>query len=126
MGVLHVGYALTRAQSLTGTPERPLSDLGRVSYGSYWTHKILSYLGERQTASIDEMRKDLGFEVEDIVITLKRLGLLSWRLNSDTQIDYYINHGALDAVAEQHVRESKNQWRVEFTPDGQMSANMQS
>lgn len=33
-----------------GTPERPLSDLGRVSYHGYWTRVLLPILREHQGA----------------------------------------------------------------------------
>jgi len=42
------GYLLSRVESQPGSPERPLSDLGRVSYESYWKSVVLSYLHSRR------------------------------------------------------------------------------
>ncbi len=40
-----------------GTPERPLSDLGRVSYHGYWTRELLKILADHQgTISIKVRR----------------------------------------------------------------------
>lgn len=39
-----IGYLLTKLDSVTGSPERPLSDLGLVSYRSYWRDVILDHM----------------------------------------------------------------------------------
>lgn len=33
-----------------GTPERPLSDLGRVSYHGYWTRELLNILKDHEVS----------------------------------------------------------------------------
>ena len=42
--VVMLGYLLSRVEGQPGSPERPLSDLGKVSYESYWKSVVLSYL----------------------------------------------------------------------------------
>jgi len=39
-----LGYLLSKAEEKIGSPERPLSDLGLISYRSYWKDVLLNYL----------------------------------------------------------------------------------
>ena len=46
-------YELSKFEEVTGSPEKPLSDLGKLSYRSYWSWVLLEILRDfRGTLSI--------------------------------------------------------------------------
>ncbi|KHJ99047.1 MOZ/SAS family protein, partial [Oesophagostomum dentatum] len=44
--LIDFSFLLSRKELMTGTPERPLSDLGRISYASYWRTSLFEYIHE--------------------------------------------------------------------------------
>ena len=52
-----VGYELSKLEKVIGSPEKPLSDLGKLSYRSYWSYVLLNILHEfKGTISIKDLR----------------------------------------------------------------------
>ena len=63
-----------------GTPERPLSDLGLVSYRGYWTRQLLPILMAREgSVSIKELSEATRIRTDDIMTTLTHLNLIQYQ-----------------------------------------------
>ncbi|PJF17032.1 Histone acetyltransferase [Paramicrosporidium saccamoebae] len=76
--LIQLSYEITRREGKTGSPEKPLSDLGRLSYSSFWAFELLTRLraGSRTIPSLKEISFLTGFKEEDINETLTELGLM--------------------------------------------------
>lgn len=67
---------------MLGTPERPLSLMGKIAYDSYWRSAIFEYLhlrrrdGPLDSLSAMEIAKATSIAVHDVVDTLKAQGFL--------------------------------------------------
>ncbi|KAI9208003.1 acyl-CoA N-acyltransferase [Polychytrium aggregatum] len=76
-------YELTKIEKKTGSPEKPLSDLGLLSYRAFWSEvileKLIHYHGE---ISIEQLRDETSFTIDDIMLTLQALDLLKFYKNS--------------------------------------------
>lgn len=79
---LRTAYELSKIENKVGSPEKPLSDLGKLSYRSYWTYVILSTVKARkhEQLSIRQISALTCIKVEDIISTLQSLGMIKmWR-----------------------------------------------
>lgn len=75
--LIDFSYLLTRIEGKSGSPEKPLSDMGLVSYRNYWK-LILSYQLRNQRApiSIADLSERTGMTADDIVSGLEGLRAL--------------------------------------------------
>ena len=75
--LIDFSYLLTRVERKTGSPEKPLSDMGLVSYRNYW-RLVLSYqlLNQKQPISITDISDRTGMTADDIVAALEALRAL--------------------------------------------------
>eukprot|EP00388_Colpodella_angusta_P008515 GDKJ01023252.1.p1 GENE.GDKJ01023252.1~~GDKJ01023252.1.p1 ORF type:complete len:417 (+),score=48.42 GDKJ01023252.1:58-1308(+) len=73
-------YALSLIERKRGTPERPLSDLGKASYMAYWAQALLPIIEERQSknlpVSIDILSNLTAITPEDVTMCLDEFGIL--------------------------------------------------
>ncbi|MDA4132343.1 MAG: hypothetical protein OK454_04360, partial [Thaumarchaeota archaeon] len=84
--LIDFSYLLTRVERKTGSPEKPLSDMGLVSYRNYWRLIMCRYLLEhvpednkadkRRGLSIKQISDDTGLTADDVVSGLEGLRCL--------------------------------------------------
>ncbi|KAI8468685.1 MAG: acyl-CoA N-acyltransferase [Monoraphidium minutum] len=109
--MISFAYQLSRLEGKPGTAERPLSDLGAVSFRSYWQRAVLDCLRDNQKGdiSIQEISEATMMMPQDIMDTLKQLGLLQYWKGT-----HYIN--ANPKLVEDYWRQVSTQKALEVDP----------
>lgn len=79
--LIQLSYALSRRESRIGTPEKPLSDLGKVSYRSYWWWILIRVLDESnvdRNISVVELSEMSGIYPDDIISTFNAVQMVKY------------------------------------------------
>ena len=79
--LIDFSYLLSKEEEKIGSPERPLSDLGLISYRNYWKTKLLSYMSEHineAEISIKDISMETGILTNDIISTFQFIGLIKY------------------------------------------------
>ncbi|KAI1494939.1 hypothetical protein F5X96DRAFT_615042 [Biscogniauxia mediterranea] len=82
--LIDFSYLLTRVEEKTGSPEKPLSDMGLVSYRNYWRLVLCKYLidrvpedkSQKKGLSIRQISDDTGMTPDDVISALEALRFL--------------------------------------------------
>lgn len=82
--LIDFSYLLTRVEGKCGSPEKPLSDMGLVSYRNYWRLVMCRYLiqqvsedrHEKRGLSIKRISDDTGLTADDVISALEGLRCL--------------------------------------------------
>ena len=71
--LIDFSYCLSLIEEKSGSPEKPLSDLGHKTYVSYWTYKILNLLliNQKKELSITDISQQTGITTTDITYVLE-------------------------------------------------------
>ncbi|XP_041855859.1 LOW QUALITY PROTEIN: histone acetyltransferase KAT6A [Melanotaenia boesemani] len=79
--LIDFSYLLSKREGQPGSPEKPLSDLGRLSYMAYWRSVVLECLHEvrDRQITIRQLSKLTGICPQDITATLHSLNMLEQR-----------------------------------------------
>ncbi|XP_025425450.1 histone acetyltransferase KAT7-like isoform X2 [Sipha flava] len=122
--LIDFSYLLTRVEGKVGSPEKPLSDLGLISYRSYWKDVLLQYLcnlGGKQL-SVKDMSQELAINSYDIVSTLQALGMMKyWKgkhiiLKKQDVIDEYLERSKRRGSDYKEIDAKCLRWRPRSAP----------
>ncbi|KAJ8661370.1 hypothetical protein O0I10_003122 [Lichtheimia ornata] len=81
--LIDFSYMLSQKEGKIGTPERPLSDLGLLSYRKYWTRRIWEELQKNHgIMSVEELSQAVHMTVQDTVDTLAANNMLRFNEKS--------------------------------------------
>lgn len=80
--MISLSYELSQREGKKGSPEKPLSDLGQISYKSFWTDALIELLRKLTTptreASLEELSDLTGFQMTDVVWTLQNMNMVRY------------------------------------------------
>lgn len=80
--LIQFSYELSKIEGKLGSPEKPLSDLGLLSYRQYWTENIVDILIEanehEERCSMDGLAATLAMTLTDVETMLRALDILAY------------------------------------------------
>ncbi|EEB07868.1 KAT5 family histone acetyltransferase Mst1 [Schizosaccharomyces japonicus yFS275] len=78
--LIQFSYELTKREHKHGSPEKPLSDLGLISYRAYWSEQIVTLVMTMKASetTIDELANKTAMTTNDVLHTLQALDMLKY------------------------------------------------
>ncbi|KFY67284.1 hypothetical protein V496_01654 [Pseudogymnoascus sp. VKM F-4515 (FW-2607)] len=81
--LIAVSYEISRREKIIGGPEKPISDLGKMSYIKYWSGEVARYLldvgdmekKKTKVVSLDDISAGTWICVEDCLTALKHMNI---------------------------------------------------
>ncbi|XP_052743578.1 histone acetyltransferase KAT6B isoform X2 [Bicyclus anynana] len=114
--LIHFSYLLSREEGQAGTPEKPLSDLGRVSYHAYWKSVILEFLYDHRDKpfTFEEIAITTGMHMNDIAVTFQLLGFVRHvPSNEFVKLGICVDWHKV----ENHMKKLRSRERLEIDPE---------
>ncbi|KHJ41776.1 PHD-finger [Trichuris suis] len=100
-------YLLSRKEGEVGTPEKPLSELGKFSYTSYWKSAIFEFFDKNRdikACNIKQISETTGMTPVDIVETMQSLNMI---ILQDNSLKFVIDWDAIDSYMDRARNDPK-------------------
>ncbi len=84
--LIDLSYLLSTREGKKCSAEKPLSDLGLVSYVSYWTFKVMEYIDQHlhEQFSVDDICEATGMTANDVLGVLEHHNFVRWNLSGSS------------------------------------------
>ncbi|KTW32324.1 uncharacterized protein T551_00414 [Pneumocystis jirovecii RU7] len=109
--LIEFSYELSKREGKLGSPEKPLSDLGLLSYRAFWADVVIDLLmNTRVEVTIDEIANKTSMTSQDVLHTIQNLNILKY---------YKGQHIiCISEVIEQQYEKHKIKQKRKINPDG--------
>uniref|UniRef100_A0A7S1HGA4 Histone acetyltransferase n=1 Tax=Hemiselmis andersenii TaxID=464988 RepID=A0A7S1HGA4_HEMAN len=125
--IISFSYELSKIEGKAGSPEKPLSDLGKEAYHSHWNRELLHTLKkigsepnpDDRFVSLQKLSEMTSFKRDDIEATLKRLQMINYYKSqayvnvNPTLVNYHISKCGGSGV---RVDPTKIHWTPHINP----------
>ncbi|XP_026501013.2 histone acetyltransferase KAT6B isoform X2 [Vanessa tameamea] len=114
--LIHFSYLLSKEEGQPGTPEKPLSDLGRVSYHAYWKSVILEFLHDHKDRpfTFEDIALTTGMHMNDVAVTFQLLGFMRYVPNNESvKLGICVDWNRV----ENHMKKLNSRPRLEIDPE---------
>lgn len=74
--LIEFSYLLSKKENSLGTPEKPLSELGKISYLNYWKYSIIDVIRKTNTTTLRHIIQETSMTKEDIMTTLYEFNMI--------------------------------------------------
>lgn len=76
--IIDLSYLLSKKEKRAGSPEKPLSDLGLLSYRNYWTLAVFNYLRScPDHVSLEDISESTALTLEDAFYVLREQDMIT-------------------------------------------------
>lgn len=109
--LIQFSYELSKREGKNGSPEKPLSDLGLLSYRAYWAETLRDMVMNASVeVTIDELANKTSMTTQDVLHTLQNLNMLKYHKGN------HIIYVSKDTVEEHEKWKKKRKRAIE--PEG--------